>query len=120
MKVLVLILGTLALSGCFSAKDGISVYQQEAHAFYEVHSPDYWIDTGQLEELNQLSPSEKQTRLIQEIRATISSEAMEKVIYHDAEKLSAREFYPYLQKKIPELTNEPSDCPAIEQFYVAD
>jgi hypothetical protein len=120
MKTLTLTLAALFLSGCMVANDGTSGYVQEANAFCKVHSLEYWRETGQLEELNRLSPTEKQIRLIQEIRATVTSDEMAKIIYEDAKELHAKEFYPYLQERIPELTNEPFDCPAIEEFYVAD
>lgn|SRR5690625_489239 len=119
MKTLILTLSTLLLASCMAATDSKNNYAQEADAFCKVHSPEHWKKNGQLEELNRLSPTEKQIRLSQEIRATVTSAEMETIIYKDAKELHAQEFYPYLQRRLPELTNEPFDCPAIEEFYIA-
>lgn len=107
------------LAACSSAKPNQETFREEAEAFCEVHSIDYWKESGRLEELNALGPTEKQIRLIQEIRSTIDSEEMERVIYEEAQTLSADEFYPYLQEELPKLTGRPFECPEINAFYLS-
>lgn len=92
---------------------------QKARAFCQVHSVEYWKNSAKLDELNALGPTEKQVRLIEEIRSTITSEEMRRVVYEEAQGLSAEEFYPYLQRELPKLTGKPFDCPEIEAFYIA-
>lgn len=109
----------ILLTACSTADPGQATFREEAEAFCEVHSIDYWKESGRLEELNALGSTEKQIRLIQEIRSTINSEEMNRVIYEDAQSLSAEEFYPYLQEELPKLTGRPFECPEINAFYVA-
>ena len=109
----------ILLTACSSADPGQGTFREEAEAFCQVHSIDYWKESGRLEELNALGPTEKQIRLIKEIRSTINSEEMERVIYEEAQTLSADEFYPYLQKELPKLTGRPFECPEIDAFYVS-
>lgn len=119
MRTVLLAFSGLLIASCIAATDGNNHYAREADAFCKVHSVEHWEENGQLEELNRLSPTEKQIRLNQEIRARIRSAEMEKIIYQDAKGLRAEEFYPYLQRRIPELTDAPFVCPAIEEFYIA-
>ncbi len=119
MKPLWFSLALLTLTACSNATPPENVFLEEAHAFCRVHSIDYWKESGQLEELNALDPTEKQIRLTKEIRSTITSEEMERVVYKEAQALSAEDFYPYLQRELPKLTGKPFECPEIEAFYVA-
>ncbi|WP_347332727.1 hypothetical protein [Marinimicrobium locisalis] len=119
MKSCWFLISLLILAACSSASPPQSAFQEEARAFCRVHSIDYWKNTNQLDELNALGPTEKQIRLTEEIRSTITSEEMKRVIYEDAQALNAEEFYPYLQHELPKLTGEPFECPAIEAFYIA-
>ncbi|WP_027328859.1 hypothetical protein [Marinimicrobium agarilyticum] len=107
------------LTAYSSAEPTQDTFQKEAEAFCQVHSIDYWKGNGRLEPLNELSPTEKQSRLNREIRSTINSKEMERVIYEEAQTLSADEFYPYLQREVPKLTGRPFKCPAIKAFYLA-
>lgn len=117
MKPLCIYLVLLTLSACSSASSQ-NAFLEEARAFCQVHSVEYWKNSAKLDELNALGPTEKQVRLIEEIRSTITSEEMRRVVYEEAQGLSAEEFYPYLQRELPKLTGKPFDCPEIEEFYV--
>lgn len=107
------------LSACSYQSNKINMYRAEAEAYCNVHTSDYWIKSGRLDELNAMRPTDKQKTLMKEIRSSISSEEMKKIIFDEGGTLSAKEFYPFLQKKIPELTKEAFECPAIQEFYLS-
>ncbi len=70
-------------------------------------------------ELNTLTPTEKQKVLIKEIRLAVKTPEMNEIIFTERANISAQDFYPFLQKRIYELTQEAFICPAIAEFYVA-
>jgi len=119
MKPLWFLLVTLSLIACSTAASEQSAFQEEADAFCQAHSVDYWSRSGKLDDLNALSPTEKQVRLIEELRSTVTSEEMKEIIYKEAQALSVEEFYPYLQRALPKLTGQSFECPEIEVFYIA-
>lgn len=119
MKSFWFLISLLILAACSSATPPQRAFQEEARAFCRVHSIEYWKESGQLDDLKALSPTEKQIRLTEEVRSKITSEEMERVIYEDAQAVNAEEFYPYLQHELPKLTGEPFECPALEAFYIA-
>lgn len=118
-----IIIATLLLSGfvvsCSTTKEDVESYRAEVNAYCEAHTPEYWNQSGRLDELNTLRPTEKAQAFIKEFRSSIKSKEMAEIIFNKGGKLSVKEFYPYLQKKIPELTGESFDCPAIPEFYIA-
>lgn len=81
----------LAVIACSSVTPSENAFLKDTRAFCSVHSIDYWEASGQLEELNTLGPTEKQIRLTEEIRSTITSE---EIIYAETQALSAANFYP--------------------------
>lgn len=118
-KFIITILVSMLVVSCSSSNGQLAAYRAEASAYCQSHTPEYWIQSGRLAELNAMHPTEKQEALIKEFRLSVNSKEMEAVIFDEGGKLPAKEFYPYLQKKIPELTKEPFDCPAIPEFYIA-
>lgn len=109
----------LAVFACGSHNNEIAVYRAEAAHYCAVHSADYWVSNHRLMELNTLTPTEKQKVLIKEIRLAVKTPEMNEIIFTEGANISAQDFYPFLQKRIPELTQEAFICPAIAEFYVA-
>lgn len=72
-----------------------------------------------LDTLNAMRPTEKQQTLMQEIRLAVTSPEMEAIIFTEGQQITAEDFYPYLQRRIPDLTKESFVCPHIEEFYLA-
>jgi hypothetical protein len=118
-QIIVTLLFTGFVIACSTSKVDVEPYRSEAKAYCRAHTPEYWIQSGRLDELNALRPTEKAQALIKEFRLSIKSKEMREIIFDKGGKLPVKEFYPYLQKKIPELTGEPFDCPAIPEFYIA-
>lgn len=119
MKLFLFLIALTPITASANADPSQNVFREEANAFCLVHSIDYWKETGQLEALHTLDPTQRQIRLAKEIRSTITSEEMVRVIYEEAQALSAEEFYPYLQRELPKLTGQPFECPNIKDFYLA-
>lgn len=107
------------LVGCSAQSSDVGLYRAEANAYCKAHSASYWIDSGRLDELNALSPTAKAQALIKEFRLSVTSAEMQKIIFEEGGSLTAKAFYPYLQREIPKLTNEPFNCPEIPAFYLA-
>jgi len=96
----------------------ISSYQADADRYCQIHSMKYWENIGKLDELNKMNPTDKANALSQAIRASVVSPEMQAVIFDQGQHVKIREFYSFLQKRIPELTHQPFDCPAINSFYL--
>ena len=110
----------LLLAGCSTGNSNeVARYRSDAAAYCNAHSVEYWQNTGKLDALNAMRPTEKATALMKTFRGAVQTEAMAKVIFDEGGKLPAAEFYPYLQAQIPKLTEQPFDCPAVPAFYVA-
>jgi hypothetical protein len=105
-------------AACSGSKER-QLFIADAERFCEIHKVSTWEKEGKLEALNQLDPTEKLAELTRVIRATVETPEMQKIIFDEGRGLPAEEFYPYLQKAIPELTGRPFDCPAIPEFYVS-
>jgi len=118
-RFLLTILVTGLIAGCSSSQGELTAYRAEAKAYCEAHKPEYWIRSGRLAELNAMNPTDKARALIKEFRLSVTSKEMATIIFNEGGKLPAKDFYPFLQKKIPELTKEPFNCPEIPEFYIS-
>lgn len=113
----------LALTSCLndaSHSDNAlkDIYIKETVEFCEVHSVEYWENSGQLEALNAMNASEKQIELIRVIHSTVKQPKLQGIVFTDnANTPPLKDYYPYLQAEIPKLTGKPFECPAIEAFY---
>ncbi len=117
---LLLILLTLGVAvGCSSSDGKLATYRTEAKAYCSAHTPEYWINSGKLEKLNSMRPTEKAQALIKEFRLSVTSTEMATLIFDTGGKIPAEEFYPFLQKEIPKLTKQPFNCPSIPEFYLS-
>lgn len=109
---------SIALAAC-SSDEYRQLFIEDAKRFCEVHNISTWGKDGRLEALNQLDPTEKLAELTRVIRSTVRTPEMQTIIFEEGRSLPAAEFYPFLQKAIPELTGSPFDCPTIPEFYVS-
>jgi hypothetical protein len=107
----------VSLLACSSTLN-LSNYRADADRYCKVHAIAYWEQTGKLEALNKANPTVKANILSQAFRNSVKSPEMKTLIFDESKNLSIREFYPFLQKRIPELTQQPFNCPAIEDFYL--
>lgn len=117
-RFLLILFVLITLTSC-SASESRQLFIDDAKRFCEVHNISTWEKDGRLDALNQLDPTEKLAELTRVIRSTVRTPEMQTIIFEEGRSLPATEFYPFLQKEIPELTGSPFDCPAIPEFYVS-
>lgn len=85
---------------CSSSKDRQS-FIDDADRFCEIHKLTSWEQSGRMEALNQLDPSERLEELTRIIRATVTTTEIKKIIFEEGRSLPAEDFYPFLQQAIP-------------------
>lgn len=117
-RIIILLVSIVFIVACANknTEAHLSEYRTDAQSYCNVHTPEYWKSSGKLDELNKMNPTEKADALATEIGASVKNPKMQDIII-SGRQVSIKEFYPYLQKRIPELTQEPFECPAIENFY---
>lgn len=118
-KIIILWVTIIFIAACTNNKvnSKLLTYRADATSYCKAHSLEHWQATGKLEKLNTVNPTEKQKMLLAEIKNSVKSPEMKNIIFNEGKDIGIQGFYSFLQNRIPELTEEPFDCPDIKFFY---
>ncbi len=101
-----------------SKKVSTEEYRKEVERFCAIFSDDYWQKNGLAKTLYSAEPSEKQNMYMKAFRSEITSQEMMKIIFERPKDIKVDEYYFYLKKHIPNLTDKPFSCVSMEQIYL--
>ncbi len=106
-----------ACNNSFVKELNLSSYRADSSRYCKVHSLEYWKSTGRFDDIIKMDAYEKANMFSRAFRKSVKTPEMQAIIFGQGQHVKLREFYVFLQKNIPTLTQETFDCPAVAEFY---
>lgn len=104
-----------ALVSC--SQTSATPYESQLKNYCTAHSAEYWQEHAGIETLQTMDVNAKMNLFREHIHKTIKSDELKTVIFERGASVPLKQFYAYLKKELPTLTNTPFNCPELDYFY---